>query len=117
MTDKETKKRLINAYKERAQTQTGGVYLIRNNANGRVLVDVAADMAAAVNRFNFTKQMNTCVNAKLTKDWAHYGSGVFELEVAETMDKSEKQSPAEFLEDLQVLKKMWQEKFEPAVLY
>lgn len=117
MTDKETKKKLISAYKERAQTQTGGVYLIHNRANGKVLVDIAADMAAAVNRFNFTQQMNTCVNAKLTKDWAHYGGAVFELEVAETMDKSEKQTPAEFMEDLQVLKKMWLEKFEPAVLY
>jgi hypothetical protein len=117
MSDKETKKQLINAYKERSRTQTGGVYLVRNRKNGKVFVDLSADMTAAVNRFNFAREMSSCVNVKLTRDWAQYGAEAFEFEIAETLEKSDKQSPAEFRDDLEVLKKMWIEKFEPKALY
>jgi hypothetical protein len=117
MADRETKKQLIDAYKERSRTQTGGIYLIKNKMNGKVFVDLSADMTAAVNRFNFAKQMNSCVNIKLNKDWAQYGGEVFELEIAETLEKNELQSPAEFREDLEILKKMWIEKFDPGILY
>jgi hypothetical protein len=117
MSDKETKKQLINAYKERSRTQTGGVYLVRNRENGKVFVDLSADMAAAVNRFNFARQMNSCINVKLNNDWAQFGADAFDFEVAETIEKNEQQSPAEFRDDLELLKKMWIEKFDPEVLY
>ncbi|SHH47795.1 hypothetical protein SAMN02745823_00013 [Sporobacter termitidis DSM 10068] len=117
MADKETKKQLISAYKERARTQAGGVYLIRNKENGRIFLDDAPDISAAENRFCFAQQTGSCVNIRLGKDWARYGGGAFEFEALETIDKNEDQTAAEFRDDLDVLKNMWLEKYDPAVLY
>jgi hypothetical protein len=118
--DKESRKKLTDAYKERSRTQTGGVYIIRNRENGRVFIDLTADMSASVNRYDFAKQMNSCPysgNVRLSKDWSTYGAAAFAFEIAETMEKNPNQTPAEFREDLDLLKKLWIEKYDPAVLY
>ena len=120
MADRETKKKLIEAYKEQSKTQRGGVYIIRNRENGRVFIDLAADMSAAANRYEFARKMASCPyggNARLSRDWAQYGSEAYEFEIAETMEKNSEQTPAEFREDLDLLKKMWVEKFDPTTLY
>jgi hypothetical protein len=117
MTDKETRKQLIVAYKERSKKQAGGIYIIRNTQNGRLLIEASPDIAAAENRFGFARQMNSCVNFKLTRDWAQFGPAAFAFEVAETLEKNEDQTPEEFRDDLDLLKKMWAEKFDPSVLY
>lgn len=117
LADKETKKKLIDAYKEQCRTQTGGVYVIRNTANGKILLEASPDIAAAENRFRFALQTGSCVNIKLCKDWAAFGSGVFELETLETIGKNEDQTVDQFREDLELLKAMWLEKFDPATLY
>jgi hypothetical protein len=117
MIDPETRKKLISAYKERSRTDTGGVYMIKNTKNGKILLEVASDIEAAANRFSFAQKMGGCINYKLNKEWAAYGSDAFTFEIAETIDKNEEQSPVQFREDLNVLKKMWAEKFEPDALY
>jgi hypothetical protein len=117
MSDKETKKLLISAYKERSKTDTGGVYMIRNIKNGKILLETASDIEAASNRFSFAQKTGSCINYKLNRDWAADGGGIFTFEVAETINKNADQTPAEFREDLQVLKKMWVEKYEPSQLY
>lgn len=115
MTEKETKKKLTTGYKERIQT--GGVYLIKNNKNNRVLLDCSADIGAITNRFEFSKQMNLCVNAKLKKDWDAYGGGAFSLEVLETLDKNETQTAKSFSEDISLLKDLWLERFNKEDIY
>jgi len=117
MPDKDSKKRLRSAYKESSRTQSGGVYLIRNTKNGKIFLDIAPDIAAVENRFHFSRQTDTCVNAKLRTDWALYGSRAFEFEIAEIIDKNADQSPAEFREDLELLKNMWIGKIDPSMLY
>lgn len=115
--EKETKKQLISAYKQRSRTQAGGVYLIRNKQNGRIYLDASPDIKAAENRFRFAQQTGSCVNVKLNPDWALYGSGAFEFETAETIEQNEDQTPADFREDLLLLKNMWAERFDPTILY
>ncbi len=117
MIDNEARKQLINDYKKRSRTETGGVYLIRNTHNGKILVEIASDIEAAENRFGFSQKTGSCINMKLNKDWAVYGPGAFSFEVAETIDKNENQTPMEFRQDLNVLKKMWMEKFKEETLY
>jgi hypothetical protein len=117
MENKETRKELINAYKERSRTSTGGVYIIRNTQNGKLLLETASDIEAASNRFGFAQTTGSCINYKLQKDWSAYGSKVFVFEVAETLKKNDDQTPAQFREDLDFLKKLWTEKFDPATLY
>lgn len=117
MADKEKKKKLITAYKERSRTQTGGVYIISNNHNGKLFIDASADIEAAKNRFNFAQQTGACIHIKLSKDWALYGSNAFTFETAETIDKNEDQEHAAFIEDLTLLKTMWIEKYDTSELY
>jgi hypothetical protein len=120
MADKEARKKLADAYKERSKTQTGGVYIIKNSKTGRLFIDCAVDIAAFSNRFSFSKEMGSCpigVNSELNKDWNTFGAAAFEYDIAETMDKNEEQSSAEFRDDLEVLKRMWIDKFDPAMLY
>ena len=115
--DKESRKQLIDAYKERSRTQTGGVYAVRNTQNGRIFLDASADITASENRFKFAQSTGSCVNVKLNRDWAEFGSGAFTFEILETIDKNEDQTPAEFREDIDLLKKMWIEKYAPETLY
>lgn len=115
MTEKETKKKLITGYKERIQT--GGVYIIRNNKNNKIFLDCSADIGAISNRFEFSKQMNFCVNAKLKKDWDAFGGGAFSLEVLETLEKNETQTAKSFSEDLSLLKDLWFEKLNKEDIY
>lgn len=115
MTEKETKKKLITGYKERIQT--GGVYIIRNNKNNKIFLDYSADIGAISNRFEFSKQMNFCVNAKLKKEWDAFGGDAFSLEVLETLEKNETQTAKSFSEDLSLLKDLWFEKLNKEDIY
>jgi hypothetical protein len=106
--DKKTKKELIEKYKERQVV--GGVYIIRNKINNKVLLDAATDLQASKNRFEFSKQIGVCTNLKLQKDWNEFGSSQFVFEVLEELEKGKTQTASEFLDDISVLKDMWLDK-------
>lgn len=117
MLDNNARKELINAYKKRARTNTGGIYIIRNAQNGKILLEIASDIEAAENRFSFAKKTGGCINFKLSKDWADFGPEAFTFEIAETIDKNEDQTPTEFREELNLLKKMWAENYASSEMY
>lgn len=95
----------------------GGIYTIRNTKNGKVFLDATPDITAAENRFRFAQQTGSCINIKLNKDWSEYGGDAFAFEVAEKLEKNDLQTPTEFRQDIQLLKKLWIEKYDPSVLY
>jgi hypothetical protein len=103
------------AYREREVV--GGIYAIRNTASGKLLLQSTADMAGSRNRFAFSQQTGSCVSMKLQRDWAVYGKAAFVWEILEELVKKETQTEGEFSEDLRALKALWEEKFDPAVLY
>jgi len=109
------RKSLKNEYKER-QT-VGGVFRILNTANGMCYMDVAPNIQAKQNSFNFMVSTNTCFHHKLKKDWDTSGGKAFTFEVLETIKKKEDQSREAFLEDLQALKQIWSEKADAAAMY
>ncbi|UOO36823.1 GIY-YIG nuclease family protein [Oscillospiraceae bacterium CM] len=113
--DKEHRKQQITDYKERQQT--GGVFIIKNTVNGKVLLDAAPDILAAQNRFEFAKQMNSCVTPKLKADWEKDSATAFTFQVLETLDKSDTQTAEQFRDDLKVLKELWRDKFSLDLLY
>ncbi len=115
--NKEMKKKLINDYKEQARTQTGGIFVIKNTENGKIYLGATADVAAIKNRFESGKQFDSCFHPKMNADWVLFGSDAFELQIVEVIKKNETQKPIEFKEDLELLKKMWMEKYDPELLY
>ena len=107
-TDVSDKKKILAQYKEREII--GGVYLIRNTLNNKILLDVATDLQSIRNRFEFAQKTGSCVNPKLQKDWAEHGCGAFILEVSEQLVKGNAQSDSEFKADIEFLKEIWFDK-------
>jgi len=106
---KKTKKELTSAYKQKPEE--GGVFLIRNTATGKVLLDSSPNLAGQKNRFEFAKATKSCIHKKLEKDWKTYGCGAFEFEVLEELRQGDAQSSSEFAEDVKTLLEIWEEKF------
>lgn len=109
------RKEIINDYKERRSL--GGIYKITNTQNGKYLLGHAADLKSVQNRFEFSLSVNSAIHPKLQKDWAALGGKVFTLEILEELDQGPDQSSTDFLEDLVILEKLWQAKFDVAKAY
>lgn len=106
---------LKQAYKQRKVT--GGVGVVRNTADGRVLIESATDIDAKRNRFSFAKSSGLCIYPKLDKDWARLGPSAFEYEVLEELVKQEDETEKQFKEDLKLLELIWLEKFPESSRY
>lgn len=91
--------------------------MIGNDHNEKIFLDCSVNMEAIKNRFDFACQMGSCVNVKMQKDWALFGSSAFYFEVLETIEKNDTQTDAEFKDDVLLLKSMWLEKFDKHLLY
>jgi len=110
-----TKKELREQYKEREII--GGVYLIRNTRNGRILLEAAPDLGSAKNRFEFAQNTGSCVHMILQKDWSEHGCAAFSFEVLEELKKLDTQTKEEFKADVELLKEIWTEKYSNEELY
>jgi len=108
MGNNEKKKEIITQYKEREIV--GGVYVIRNTVNNKVLLDAAADIQSIRNRHEFAQKTGSCVNPKLQMDWQEYGSGAFVLEVLEELTKGSSQTDGQYKADIVFLKEIWLDK-------
>ena len=113
--DKQSKKDMSAAYKEKKKI--GGIYAVRNSVTGKALLGAAPDMAGFRNRFSFSQATDSCVHPKLEADWKKFGGTAFVLEVLETLEKKNDQTDREFADDIAVLKDLWLEKIDPALLY
>jgi hypothetical protein len=115
MKDARTKKELQAQYKERQVI--GGVYVVKNTWNNKLLLEAATDLQGSKNRFDFAKSTGSCVHTKLYADWTEQGSGDFIYEVLEELEKGETQTDKEFKADIDLLREMWLEKLSDSELY
>lgn len=115
MADTVSRKELQAQYREREVI--GGVFAIRNLANGKLLVGTTADLPGSKNRFEFSQKTNSCTYLKLQSDWDRYGSEQFAFVVLEELKKGEMQTDEEFKADIDVLRDMWLEKLSGSDLY
>jgi len=113
--EKQNKKEMLAAYKERKMI--GGVYAIKNTANGKILLLSATELQGSKNRFEFSQKTGSCVNVKLQEDWNKLGSAAFVLEILEELEKKDTQTPKEFSDDIKTLKELWLEKLDSEKLY
>jgi hypothetical protein len=110
-----SKKEKLAQYKER--TIIGGVYAIKNTANGKLLLLSSNDLQGVRNRFEFSLKTGSSINIKLQNDWAEFGKSAFRFEVLEELEKKEVQTSKEFSEDVKTLEELWREKLEASQLY
>jgi len=115
METKKTKKELQEEYK--ARKVIGGVFIIRNNRTGRILISSTNDLQGSRNRFAFSQSMGSAMHMKLQKDWEEYGPDQFSFEIIEEIQKNDKQTLEEFNEDIKLLKTICCEKMTGNLLY
>lgn len=113
--DKERKKALRSAYKDRLAV--GGVYIIRNHANGKMLLLSTSDLQGSKNQFDFSKRNNSLCHLKIQEDWKKFGSDKFSFEVLEELKMQENQLFKEFREEIKLLEQIWLERLAADKLY
>jgi len=113
--DSSQKKELQSNYKSR--DMIGGVFLIRNTVNNRILLDAATDLGSRKNRFEFSQKTGSCVELKLKKDWSEQEGSNFVFEVLEELEKGETQTLKDFSADIGFLKEIWLEKLSSEDFY
>jgi hypothetical protein len=113
--DKKDRKKIIDSYKERRAV--GGVFAVRNSANGRSYVSMTTDMQGSVNRFEFSQATGSCAFKPMQDDFKAYGSDAFSFEVIEQLTQREGQSGDDFRRDIEQLYGMVLEGMDPERLY
>lgn len=115
MSDTRSKKEKLRAF--RAEPETGGVYAIRNTANGRSLILSTTTISKASGSLEFSKATGSCVHPLLAADWKSFGPGAYTLEILETLERKDSETDAEFAGEVRALADLWRERIPPEGLY
>ncbi|MGE5494253.1 MAG: GIY-YIG nuclease family protein [Burkholderiales bacterium] len=113
--DRESRRKIIDSYK--ARRANGGVFAIRNSANGKSYVAATTDMQGSKNRFEFSQATGGCAFMPLQEDLKRYGKDVFSFEILEQLTQKEGQSDSDFKREAEELYRMVVESVEPEKLY
>lgn len=102
---------LKQAYKEKPPAM--GVFVVRNRANGKVLVGSALNVQGMLNRLRF--ELSTGIHRTspaLQEDWNRHGADSFSFEVLDVLPPTEepREDPKE---ELGVLESLWLERLRP----
>ena len=97
-------------YKEKPPPM--GVFVVRNRANGKVLVGTSLNLPGALNRIRFQLELGAHENPALQQDWQRHGAASFSFEVLDELPPSEepREDPRA---ELQVLEALWLERLKP----
>jgi len=106
MIDKRALKRRYLETKTRA-----GVYAIKNQVNGRVLISGSTNAQAAINRQRFELKMGKHSIKSLRADWAEFGADAFVFEVLD-MVKHRDDPGFNLADELNELVGLWQEEVD-----
>jgi hypothetical protein len=105
------KKELISQYKNTPRRV--GVFQIKNNANGKVLVESSLNLDGRRNRFEFEVAQGCVIkNRDFEEDWKQFGAASFSFEVLEEVKASDDPKHDYWLE-LTELEQKWLVKLQP----
>jgi len=105
-----TRKDQIREYKETKLPM--GLFIIKNTANGKVLIGSSVNLPAILNRMKSQLEMGGHPNRILQEEWNQLGADSFTFEVLDTLNHSDvlDYNPAK---DLEALMELWMEKLSP----
>jgi len=105
-----SRKEIHQEYKERVKP--AGVFMVKNNANGKVLLGSSLNLEGSLNRHKFMLKIGSHTNKALQKDWDEFGPEHFVFEILEQVKVQE--GPNFNLNDeLALLEMIWLEKLHP----
>jgi len=97
-------------YRERPQR--AGVFMVKNQANGKLLLGSSLNVDGPLNSHRFMLKHGQHRNAALQRDWNSFGADSFTFEILETVTPSD--APGFNLADeLTLLEEIWLEKLQP----
>lgn len=108
--DKKRKAELQEEYK--LKEKSTGVYQVRNNVNGKVLVGSCVDINSMFNRIKFELETGLKRIPELYNDWKRYGVDSFSFEILEEL-KIKKGEFQDVKHELVQLEEKWLEKLQP----
>jgi hypothetical protein len=104
------RKALSREYKN--TPRTAGIGLVRNAANGKVLLLAGRDIPALLNRHRAQLRLGAHRNLELQQDWKAVGEQRFAFEIVDTL--TPKDTPGyDPGDDLRALEQLWLEKLTP----
>lgn len=89
-----------------------GAYIIKNNMNGRALMNVSKDIKSTFNSHEFQLKMGSHMVREMQRDWNKYGKEAFEFEVLQYLDYDEKGEKTDYSEELEIMKMIWIERLD-----
>lgn len=104
------KRELKKAYKQ--MPPPIGVYQIKNNINGKIMVGSSMNLSGILNSYHFRLDFKSHHNKALKEDLALYGPTAFNLEVLETI-ASEEIPKEDWREALSALEEKWLNTLQP----
>ena len=105
------KKQIIRDYKNSEPPK--GVFIIKNNANGRFLLGSTLNLNGWQNKHIFTLKMGNHSNSALQADWKELGTENFTFEILEQLDVVS-EAGHNYAYDLEILEMIWVDKLNPA---
>lgn len=104
------RKELKLAYKQTALPM--GVYQIKNNTNGKLLIGSSMNLPGIFNRHRFQLNAKVHTNKALQEDWNLNHSNAFTFDILE-MIKSEEISKDDWSKSIAELEDKWLDKLQP----
>lgn len=104
------RKELKQAYKQTPRPM--GVYRIKNNLNGKILVGSSMNLEGIFNRYTFQGGTKSLFNKALQQDWTELGAGVFTFEILETL-KWEELPEEQWKKAVEALEEKWLDQLKP----
>ncbi|MGZ4107922.1 MAG: GIY-YIG nuclease family protein [Tumebacillaceae bacterium] len=90
-----------------------GVYQLKNERNGKVLVGTSPNLDGIENRHRFQLKSGMHPNKELQQDWNQQGGEHFSFEILEKVKPHDDVTNLDYSEELQMLEEMWLEKLQP----
>jgi len=105
-----SRKEIHQAYKE--CVKPAGVFMIKNIANGKVLLGGSLNLEGPLNKHKFTLKIGGHLNKALQKDWDEFGPDNFVFEILEEV-KVQDNPNFNLQDELTLLEQIWLEKLQP----
>ena len=102
---------LKRQYKD--STPQMGVFVVRNQVSGKVLLGASLNIPGSFNRVRFQLQNGSHMNADLQRDWNTQGADSFAFEVLDELKPVTDDPARDYREDVAALKSLWLEKLQP----
>jgi hypothetical protein len=89
-----------------------GVFMIRSKSSGKTYIEATRNLKSGINRARFTLNFGSHLHSDLQADWNKKGEADFEMEILEILEYKEDKPEADYTDELQLLRDMWEEKYK-----